>query len=303
MNKYLPSAAIIGIGATFVLRAGEAAPVPTAAPSAQPPAPVAEQVEQSPSPAPKPAIFVDLEKLIGVIAAKLKAADGKLEAADFAAELKEFEPIIARHPDAKIEEKGAVMWAKALLYLQVFEDYDQGAAIVRTFKNDFPNTEFATKADEVLAQIEKERKVSAVSKALVVGGVFPGLEGKGLDGTAVSTAALKGKVVLVDFWATWCGPCKTELPHVVAAYKKYHDKGFDVVAVSLDRDESDLRKFVEEKQIPWPQIFTGASEIADTFGIESIPTTFLVDADGKIAARDLRGDTLEKKLGELLGAK
>lgn len=90
---------------------------------------------------------------------------------------------------------------------------------------------------------------------------------------------------------------------MLAAYEKYHAKGFEVVAVSLDRDEAELKKFIEEKKMVWPQIFEGASEIAEKFGVEAIPTTYLVGADGKIVARDLRGEDLAKHLDVLLAGK
>lgn len=251
----------------------------------------------------KPPIFVDLEALIGTVRSKIEAAQGAIDASALKAEMAQFDAIIAKYPDAKPEERAGVLWAKALIYLQVFEDYDQCAAIVRTFKTDYPGTEFAAKADVIIAEIEKERKAQEFRDSLVEGREFPGLEGKALDGKPVGTATLKGKVVLIDFWATWCPPCRAEIPNVLAAYEKYHAKGFEVIAVSLDRDEADLKKFVEEKEMPWAQIYEGASEIAEQYGVESIPTTYLIDADGKIAARDLRGDDLEKKLEELLGAK
>lgn len=289
MNKYLrlfilPLTAAIWV-ATPVLAADETAPAAAAAP------------------AEKPAIFADLETLIGVIRGKVEAAAGEITPAELKDEMSQFDSIIAKYPDAKPEERAGVLWAKALLCLQVFEDYDQCAAIVRSFKTDYPGTEFAMKADTILAEVEKERKSQAFRDSLVVGCEFPGVEGKSIDGKAVGTTALKGKVVLIDFWATWCPPCRGEIPHVLAAYEKYHAKGFEVISVSLDRDEEALTKFVAEKKLLWPQIYEGAAEIAEKFGVESIPTTYLIGADGKIVGRDLRGEELSEKLEELLGGK
>jgi thiol-disulfide isomerase/thioredoxin len=123
------------------------------------------------------------------------------------------------------------------------------------------------------------------------------------QGNEFDLAKLKGKVVLVDFWATWCGPCVAEMPNVIAAYEKFHDKGFEIVGISLDQDKDSLLKFIEEQKMPWPQYFDGKgweNEIAGRYGIRGIPATFLVGKDGKIAASNLRGGALEAKLAELL---
>lgn len=125
--------------------------------------------------------------------------------------------------------------------------------------------------------------------------------GPTLEGSEFNVANLKGKVVLVDFWATWCGPCVRELPHVKDAYEKYHAKGFEIVGVSLDRERAPLEKFIKEKDMPWTQIIFSKPEemfwnnpVAVKHEIRSIPATYLIGRDGKIAARNLRGEKLAK---------
>ncbi|HRH95785.1 MAG TPA: TlpA disulfide reductase family protein, partial [Prosthecobacter sp.] len=101
-----------------------------------------------------------------------------------------------------------------------------------------------------------------------------------------------GKVVLIDFWATWCGPCVAEIPNVLATYNKLHEKGFEIIGISLDSDKKELTDFIKDKEMPWPQYFDGKgwdNKISSSFGIRSIPAMWLVGKDGKLVSTNVRG--------------
>ena len=167
----------------------------------------------------------------------------------------------------------------------------------------------------LIAARSQNEKVSGIAKRLegiirrldLVGKPMK-IEGTLLSGEPFDPSTLKGKVVLVDFWATWCAPCIAELPNVLRNYKKYHDKGFEVVGISFDDDPDEVKKFVEERHIPWP-ILMGEDEktrgwqhpLADYYGIVGIPTAILIGRDGKVVALEARGEQLGKWLEKLWG--
>lgn len=133
-------------------------------------------------------------------------------------------------------------------------------------------------------------------------GVKPDFTLPDRDGKLFKLSSLKGKVVLVDFWASWCGPCRKENPNLVKAYAKYHDKGFEIVGVSLDDKKEAWLKAIEADKLSWLHVSDlkgWKSDLATEYGIRSIPTSFLVDENGKIIAKDLRGEELDKKLSAI----
>lgn len=133
------------------------------------------------------------------------------------------------------------------------------------------------------------------------------LTGKTLSGEKIDWESYRGKVVLIDYWATWCKPCLQELPNVKANYAKYHDRGFEVIGISLDSSRETLQEFVDAEKIPWPQVFDDSKDMgwghpmARYYGISSVPTAILVDKDGKVVSMSARAEELAELLEKLLG--
>ncbi len=145
-------------------------------------------------------------------------------------------------------------------------------------------------------------------KATAVGQKYADIQLKDPDGNDVKLSDYvgKSKLLLVDFWASWCGPCRQEMPTLVKAYEQYKGKGFQIVGISLDRNAEDWKQGISELGITWPQMSDlkyWDSAAADLYAVNSIPHTVLIDQDGTIVARGLRGDALLEKLTELDNSK
>lgn len=219
---------------------------------------------------------------------------------------------------AIIEEMGAEL-AKAPVDNQ--EEFIQAArnamSVAQTLEQ-YGDNKLAAKAYGTYAELlarknhpelgDTVKQMQATVRRLELPGNSIEINGPTVEGKQFTMEQYKGKVVLVDFWATWCGPCIEELPNVVKLYNDYHAKGFEVIGISLDQDEESLKKFIETRELKWPTIFFPEREdqgwnnpIARHYGISGIPTAILVNQEGKVVSLEARGENLQEELAKLLG--
>ena len=154
---------------------------------------------------------------------------------------------------------------------------------------------------ELAAAYQKSVDASA---AFTIGGEAPNFSQETPEGEQLSLHDLRGKVLLIDFWASWCGPCRRENPNVVRMYQKYKDQGFEILGVSLDSNRDRWLGAIAADGLTWYQVSDlkgWQNAVAKQYGVSAIPHTVLLDAEGRIIARNLRGATLERKLEELFG--
>ena len=148
------------------------------------------------------------------------------------------------------------------------------------------------------SKLAREYRTQADPTLAWVGQVLPDFSAAtDLDGKPLSLADCRGKIVLLDFWAVWCGPCVGEIPEIKTVYKKYRHRGFEVIGISIDTDEVLLRKFIEDNRLTWRQIFDGDGfdgPIVQQYGVRSIPAPILLDRDGKVISVKARGSLLEE---------
>ncbi|MCD6013009.1 MAG: alkyl hydroperoxide reductase/Thiol specific antioxidant/Mal allergen [Flavipsychrobacter sp.] len=233
---------------------------------------------------------------------RMKGNDSLLTVAqnDFADMRQQFTQFVEHYADTNPYEPNAIFAARMLNpatekhYLEAFH---------QSLNRRFPNAKMTKEYSEFYAKVKAKQNQPERRADNGTEKNAPEVSLPDKDGNIVSLSSFRGKYVLLDFWASWCGPCRGENPNVVAAYEKYKGKNFTILSVSLDSKKDAWLEAVQEDGLTWTQVsdLNGwDSPAAATYGVHSIPTNFLIDTSGKIIAHNLRGPQLEEKLGEIL---
>jgi peroxiredoxin len=231
---------------------------------------------------------------------------------------------------------GSAMVTLGQIYSQIGRSADARELINKYISSDLPKDPsqegmaWMSLANVALEEDEFDEAEKALTKAVAIRGLDPKMKAsaqdmlsrlgtlkklkigspaidfstKDIEGREISPSDYKGKVVLLDFWATWCAPCRAEMPHVKEVYAEYNSKGFDIIGISMDNNREQLDSYLQEQDMKWRQIYDGKgwkAEIGQLYAVSTIPATFLLDKQGRIRYKNLRGDELEKAVEKLLG--
>lgn len=265
----------------------------------------------SATPAVASAKKVDFTPALTAVTAQLKQKfdAGKTSEADLADNLAEINQLIFEHAkDGNREQLARLYLLDAHIYADGLTNSAKAGAIWAQVVREFPGTIAAKGAALSLARLQAQAASAPdpnVPVGLGVGQRFPGFNETDIAGQPLSVAAHKGKVTMIDFWATWCGPCRGEMPNVIATYQKCHSQGFDILGVSLDEDRDAVLNFTQAQGMTWPQYFDGQgwkNKLATQYGVDSIPMDYLLDRHGIIIGKELRGPDLGDAVAKALAS-
>ncbi len=245
----------------------------------------------------------------------------------------ELKGIIEAYPGTAAS--GSAMVVLGQIYSQIGRGVDAMEILKKYHAGSFPKEPsekgmaWMSVGNACLAEDDFDGAEKALRKAVAVKGIKPGMKksaegmiarletmkklrigAEAIDfrttdiaGKGISPADYRGRVVLLDFWATWCAPCRAEMPTVKKIYSTYHEKGFDIIGVSMDNNRNAFYSFLKDQDMKWRQIYDGKgwqAEIGQLYAVSSIPSTFLIDKQGRIRYKNLRGNELEKAVEKLL---
>ena len=219
--------------------------------------------------------------------------------------IKVLEELIRYYPLAPSVEPGLLNLGIAYDKLSMHDKADE--AYYKLINNSkYNNGQFAKTAKTLLETDISDRKGSleglsdASTSTNFIGKKAIDFQVEDLNGEALSLGKYHGQIVLLDFWATWCAPCRAEMPFVKSTYQKYKNQNFEIIGISLDQDLNELTTYLETEGITWPQYYDNAGQISNLYQVQAIPTTYLIDSKGIIRYANLRGNALENAVRQLV---
>ena len=219
-----------------------------------------------------------------------------------------YERLTTDYPDGSFPEEA---WLKLGLAYDKLDRHDEADDVYKRLIDHpkYGTSSFANTAKRILALDTESRNGEIPSNRFqmsdpdeLVGKPAIDFHVKNVNGGDLSLEKHRGKVVLLDFWAVWCAPCRAETPHLKRAYEEFKNREFEIIGISLDHDKSELLAYIEEQEITWPQFLneTGENDIAQKYNVMAIPQAFLIDHEGVIRKANLRGHALDSAIAELL---
>jgi thiol-disulfide isomerase/thioredoxin len=243
----------------------------------------------------------DFAPELAAVTAQVKAKfdAGKTSREDLAENLAVINGLIMNHiKDGNREQVARLYLLDAHIYADGLKKPARARAIWVQVVRDFPGTLAAQGAAISIARLDAQAAADPgpnIPAGLEVGQRFPEFNEVDISGQPLSVAAHRGRVTMIDFWATWCPPCRAEMPNVIATYNQYYAQGFDIIGVSLDDNQNAVTQFTQARGMAWPQYCDGQgwdNKLVKKYGVDGIPMDYLLDRHGVIIGKGLRGEEL-----------